>query len=155
MQSAAPERDEDLAAGLSDSDREADALARWPHLGRPGPQPENLAAGRASLLALHLGSEEAVAQERARIRHRRAAELLRACRPPAGDPGDQPAIGAGLAAALWSELQRVQAELDRLRAELPGIVQAEVNRLLADQLPEAIHYLLANGEARANGRAPR
>jgi hypothetical protein len=48
----------------------------------------------------------------------------------------------------------VTRERQRFAAELPRLVEEEVYRILADQLPEAVQYLIDCGGSNANGRAP-
>lgn len=54
---------------------------------------------------------------------------------------------------LRDRLGDVRREMARLRAELPALVDAEVRRILADDLPEAIEYLVGRREVPRNGTA--
>jgi hypothetical protein len=54
---------------------------------------------------------------------------------------------------LRDQIGDLRRESAQLRAELPAWVEAEIERILADQLPEIIDYLLARMEASRNGQA--
>lgn len=100
------------------------------------PEPGN------SLLARHLGSEAAAEAARRSIRQRRREDAMRA---RAADRPETRADGVPEGPAL--------AELSALRAELPSLVETEVQRVLAAELPAAVRYLVSAREATRNGKA--
>jgi hypothetical protein len=55
--------------------------------------------------------------------------------------------------SLRAETRALRDQLAELRAAIPGMVEAEVSRILADQLPDAMEFLLANREVSRNGAA--
>ncbi|HLJ92940.1 MAG TPA: hypothetical protein VKU02_07085 [Gemmataceae bacterium] len=77
-----------------------------------------------SLLARHLGSAAAAAEERRRIRRRQREDT-------------------GRYRALVQA--RDEAETCCMRAELHALVRAEVQRILVDELPDAVLYLTQGG----------
>jgi hypothetical protein len=115
----------DLAGGLSDADREADLLARWPHLAKPGPQPCN-----------QIGT---------------LRDQLRKVFGPAGAPD-----WSGLATLCPPLPPPVPvADFPTAPDHLAEIIREEVRRILAEDLPEALDYLLARREVSHNGAAAK
>jgi hypothetical protein len=126
----------DLAAGLTDADREAEWLARWPHLSRPGPQPCNrIAPTPAEQLARARRGRPDPARRRRARRRRWLRRVMMDC--------------------LAVELPEAVAALvaDCLAVELPEAVAALVADCLAVELPEAVAALVADCLARRKGRA--
>lgn len=105
------------------------------------------------LLERHLGPIGA-AEERCRIRARqRETELRYRAAGLALDSAERNRTSARRLARLEAELARSRAELRRLRAAIPELVQEEVRRLLAEELPEAVTYLMGQVPGVCNGRA--
>jgi hypothetical protein len=87
---------------------------------------------KLSLLARYLGGEDAAARWRAQRHEDARRALLRAC---LRDRAELRAEGRGL--------QRLHARLDAL--------QADVDRLRAEELPEALAYVARHTEVSRNG----
>lgn len=90
---------------------------------------------------------------------RREREDARRCRAAFFAVGNDDREGAELrrlrqqVCSLKDWLGDGRRELAQLRAELPVRIEAEVQRILETDLPEAIDYLLAHREVSRNGTA--
>src|SRR5262249_21747153 len=52
-------------------------------------------------------------------------------------------------------LRDLRREIAQVRGQIPAQIESEIERILADQLPEIIDYQLARREASRNGQAHR
>jgi hypothetical protein len=98
-----------------------------------------------TILGRALRSEPAADEERRQIRRRQRSEFL-FCRSQVYGPAsvdDPPKTRSG--DSLLGELQNLRAEVQRLRAELKPTIQAEVRRILVEELPGAVQYLTQEG----------
>ncbi len=56
---------------------------------------------------------------------------------------------------LRDQIEELRRELTRQRSQFAARVESEVVHVLANQLPEAVGYLIANREALHNGKVPQ
>jgi hypothetical protein len=106
-------------------------------LSHPGP------AGYSPLGTPNVGRAERLKRydEREALRWRMAAARLD--QRPGSDDGEM--------RSLRAELRALRDGLTEFQAELPALIEAEVARVLADQLPEAMDYLLSRRGVSRNG----
>ena len=98
------------------------------------------------------GREERIAKQERRDAIRYRAAALRLERQD-GTGDSELRILRQEVRSLHDWFADLRREVARLRAELPSLLEAELARVLADQLPEALDYLLAHREVSRNGTA--